>query len=289
MTEPVVEPEVTAVDPAQAATVVVDTSAVAEAAAEEAKGELLAGKFKTPEDLEKAYKELESKLGGNSQQPAAEETPEAKAEEAPEDKTPEGEEANNTEDNPYGEVVAGALDKAGVTIDDVVKEYGENSGALGEETYGKLEEAGFPKAIVEAYLRGLEAEAAQAEDTAVVTDAQIIEIKKAAGGDEGYSEMTAWMQANLSQADIDAYNTEVGSGDVVKATAAVTAMAAKRTADVGTEPTLVGGSNDQTTPGYASEAAWLEDMAKPAYKTSQAFRDTVAAKLAASTNVMLVA
>lgn len=97
-------------------------------------GELILGKYKTVDDLAKAYKELESKLGQQGQ---------------PKAQTPE---------TPQGGPPANPVDKA-------ASEYAE-TGAISDETIAALESAGIPRATVENYVAGLEALAARHEQTA---------------------------------------------------------------------------------------------------------------------------
>lgn len=251
---------------------------------EEGEGEqLLAGKFKDQGELEKAYLELQSKLGQQSQQPAeeaAEETPEGETKEAEAKETKEGEEAS---ESPYGEAVTEALNTAGLNPTEVAEEFNTN-GEISDATYEALEKAGYPREMVDAYKRGIEATNAT---TTEVTEAQITEIKAIAGGDQGFAELQQWMAANVDAAGLEAYNAALATGDAAKITAQVKAMADARQEALGSEGKLLGGKSPTEAPGYASEAAMLEDMAKPEYKTSATFRAQVEAKIAKSPNLMV--
>ena len=88
--------------------------------------EWLPEKFKSPEDLAKAYSELESKLGqGNTEEGAQE--------------------------------AAEALDNAGLDYDVFAREYAEN-GELSAEAYKALEDAGIPQHLVDQFIAGAEAQ-----------------------------------------------------------------------------------------------------------------------------------
>jgi hypothetical protein len=258
---------------------------------------LLAGKFKTPEDLEKAYKELESKLGATNKGVGDDsDTDDTAGDNAD---SPDGDHAVADADAPansdgnkdagegnedpyaaYGEVVGNALKEAEVDPTAAAEEF-EKNGTLADETFEKFEKAGFSREFVEAYLRGVTA--TRATQTAA-TEEQIAQIKAVAGGEEGFTKLQAWMAANVPHEDLEAYNEAVGSGDVNKAAAAVAAMNTRYKAEIGTEGKLIGGKTPAQQ-AYASEAEMLEDMAKPEYKTSQAFRDKVAAKIQASAGI----
>ena len=269
----------------QTETVVVSTAEV-----EAQNAELIAGKFKSQEDLVKAYKELESKLGKQGQQPATEEPAAeqpATEQAATEDKQEATAEDKQTDgDDPYaayGEAVGSALKAAEVDPAVAAAEFQEK-GTLSDETFEKFEKAGFPKEMVEAYLRGV---SQSAEESQQITETQITQIKAAAGGEEGYGQLQQWMAANLSADELNAFNETIGSGNFEATLAAVASMNQRRVADLGVEGNLRSGNTAPADASYKTEAEYLEDIAKPEYKKSQAFRDQVAAKLAKSPNLYM--
>lgn len=249
--------------------------------------DLLAGKFKTQEDLVNAYKALESKLG--QQQPQQQTAEDTTTGTDPDDEGNQttGEDGAGEDgtdgDDPYaiyGETVGAALKSAEVDPKEAAAEF-EETGTLSDEKFDQFEKAGFPREMVEAYLRGA---AASRESQAEDINAQIEQAKAIAGGDEGYAQLQTWMAQNMDQAAIEAFNAEVASGDLARIQIAIQKAAAARTADMGTEGKLRTGQ--AAAEGvYASEAEYLEDMAKPEYKASQAFRDRVATKLMRSPTV----
>lgn len=265
------------------ATATVNREAHEAAQAAAAEETLLAGKFKTPADLEKAYTELQKKLGGGNEAAEATAEEEAKAAAAvaeEEAKADAGEEtAEDDADAPvYGKAVDTALAAAEVDPKDAAAEF-EANGTLSDETFEKFDKAGFPKEMVEAYLRGITPPAAQTEAD---VEAQISTIKASVGGDEAYAELSKFISAQYNATEIEAFNAEVGSGDTSKAMAAVAAAKARYQAEIGTEGNLLGGDVPKSEGGYETESQMLEDMKKPEYKKSQAFRDEVAAKIKAS-------
>lgn len=274
-------PEGTIQQGAAAETVTVSTEPQAE--------ELLAGKFKSQDDLVKAYKELESKLGQQqpqqAQEPAEAETQEqTDTTEETEDKTEAKEDAGDDPYADYGEAVGNALKAAEVDPLAAQQEF-ERDGTLSDETFEKFEKAGFPKEMVEAYLRGV---AQATEQTTEITEAQVAQIKAVAGGEEGYVKLQQWMAVNIDADELNTFNETVGSGDYAAAVAAVSAMNTRYQQDVGTEGNLRGGRPPSNANGYATEAEYLADMAKPEYKTSEAFRQQVRAKLANSPDIFVV-
>lgn len=251
----------------------------AEAAEQE---QLLAGKFKSQDDLIKGYEELEKKLGQKSQQPA-QEGAENNEENPDGDKATEGEEESGEADkggdeSPYGEVVSAAIEKAGIDVEASVKAF-EETGTLSDEDFAKFAEAGFPREVVDAYLRGA---ASQQSEAASLVQSQVDAIKASVGGDEAFADLQKFIQGSYTTEEKAAYNEAVGTGDFEKALGAVNAAKARRAKDIGHEATLHSGKAQEGGNGYASEAEMLEDMKNPKYKTSEAFRQQVTKKIAAS-------
>lgn len=280
MTEEVTTPEVPegiVQTGAEAATVSVPTDPPEE--------DLLAGKFKSQEDLEKGYLELAKKLGEKSEPVTPE--PEANAEDNTDDNSGEDNTDNSTDEDgeasPYGEVVDAALAAAEVDPAAANQEFIEN-GTLSDETFEKFEKAGFPRTVVEAYLRG----AATSEQAAEITTDQITGLKAKAGGEEGFTQLQEWMAQNVEADDLKAYNDALDSGDFNQITAQVDRMVALRQAAFGSEGDLLGGKTTAAEAGYKTEAEMLADMAKPEYKSNAAFREQVAAKIAKSPALMVM-
>lgn len=228
--------------------------------APEASGERpgwLPEKFKSAEDLAKAYAELEGKLGA----------PNKTEETAPVvEKTTE--ETSQTDED-----ASKALAEKGLDLGEFNTEWAEKGG-LSDESYSKLEKAGIPKATVDQYIAGQQALANQYQ-----TD-----VKSAAGGDAGFSEMAEWAKVNASKEDLAAYNKAVDSGDKDQAKLAVAGLFQKfQESGRGGEPTLVRADGVKTTGDvYESIAQMQKDMASADYKTDPAFRRKVEAKLSRS-------
>lgn len=213
--------------------------------------EWLPEKFKSPEDLAKAYAALEAKLGKPAEQ-KAEETPEVSDQQQ--------------------EQVEQELQSKGLSLEDFSKEFAEK-GELSAESYEALEKAGYPRNIVDQYIDGQRARAALYES----------EIKSIAGGDKGFSEMVEWAKANLSPTEIAAYNTAIDSGNPDQAKLAVAGVYQKFSSARPAEPNLLRGTTGTATADvYESVAQLQRDMASKEYKTDPAFRAKVQAKLGRS-------
>lgn len=213
------------------------------------KEEKLLGKFDSAEDLAKAYQELEKKLG---------------------EKAEKKDEPTELTDDKVDELI----EKAGLDVDAMAEHY-EQNGGLSEEHYTALEQAGIPRAYVDQYIEGIEAQANQYRDNLM---AEI-------GGQESFQAMSEWAVANLSQAELEAYNSAVDSGDYETVKAAVMGLAFKYQRDNGKAPTLVGGGQPTGGAGFASLAQLTEAMKDPRYEKDPAYRAEVQEKLARS-NIM---
>lgn len=207
-------------------------------------------KFKSPEDMAKAYAELEAKLG----KPAQQNTEEKSAE-------------------PQEQQVQEELQSKGLDLYEFSNEFAQQ-GQLSEDSYTKLEKAGYPRDIVDQYIEGQKARSALFES----------EVKSVAGGDQGFNDMIQWAKANLSPAEIAAYNAAIDTGSPEQAKLAVAGVYQKFSSSRPTEPKLRSGSTSGVSTGesYESVAQLTKDMATPEYKSDPAFRAKVQAKLARS-------
>ena len=206
-------------------------------------------KFKSPEEMAKAYQELESKLGKG----------EPKGE-LPDPNTATEDDANKT------------LADKGLNLSEFSKEFSEK-GELSPESYDKLAKAGIDKDIVDQYIEGQKARATQYEGT----------IKSEVGGDQKYTEMVSWAAANLTEAEINAFNSAVNSGDINQARLAVLGLSTQYAKANGSEPNrMVGGGKAAGEDVFESTSQITEAMRDPRYKNDPAYRSKVQAKLARS-------
>lgn len=237
-------------------------------------GELLAGKYKSVEDLEKAYKELQSKLGGKTPEPTADDAePQEEGEEADEDKpTVDAKEI-------YGEFIGSRLEETGVDFRSMSDRWSQ-TGKLDDADYTQLQEAGFNRDMVDAYLSGL---SYKAEQDSQLTVKQITAIKQEYGGDESYAAMIEWAGANLPKEETDAFNQVVNTQPLNVAKLAIAGLHAKYIAAEGREPKLISGrpaakSGDK----FESTAQLVEAMKDPRYAADPAYRKKIETKLARS-------
>lgn len=243
---------------------------------------LLAGKYKSVEDLEKAYKELQTKLSqGAKPAPAGAEADEDDQQEAEETDDQAAEPAANAKEI-YGDFIGSRLEEANIDFTSMADRWSQ-SGKLEEGDYGQLEEAGFTRDMVDAYLAGLNYKAAQDSQ---LTVKEITAIKEEYGGDAQYNAMIQWAGANLSKEEQDAFNQVVNTQPLNVARLAIAGLHAKYTAAEGREPRLIGGKAPKSTgEKFESTAQLVQAMSDPRYKSDPAYRRKVEDKLRSS-NIM---
>jgi hypothetical protein len=220
----------------------------------------LPAKFATPEDMAKSYAALEAKLGAP-----------AKAPEAPTG-APKDPLAITPPAAPTDAAAAQAAASAGLDFGALEQEY-LDKGTISPENYAALQAKGIGKEVVDSYIAGRQALAAQFAT----------EVKSAAGGDEQFSKMVSWAATALTPAEINAFNNAVSSRDVATAKLAVAGLNARYAAQYGSQPPLVGGKSAGGAEGYQSQAQMVADMRDPRYKVDPAFRKAVENKIAAAT------
>jgi len=216
----------------------------------ETRPEWLPEKFKSPEDMAKAYGELETKLGQT--EPKQEQVKETKKDDLSID---------NAEK---------AVENAGLNMDTLQQEYNE-SGQLNDKSYEALAKVGIPKDYVDAFIKGQEAIATQTANT----------LKQEVGGDEAYKNMMTWASENLNEAEINAYNRTVNGKDIEATKLAIAGLNAKYKNAEGIEPSLARGDRPSTSnaTGYRSWAEVTAAMSDPRYSKDVAYQADVQAKL----------
>ena len=224
--------------------------AIGEAAAEQQQ-QLLAGKFKDAEALEKAYIELQSKFGSRQ-----------------EDSSDEGETDDEQEDT----------EDESNSILDALWEDAQN-GELSKETQEQLSKMN-PAEVAAEYLKYRQQIEANQQPEEDISDSQVAELRGIAGGDEGYQEMIAWASENLTPQDIKRYDSVIASGNYDAISFAVEALKSKYTEAMGVEGQLFKGKPASNTRDvFRSQAEVVAAMSDPRYDRDPAYRSDVFEKL----------
>ena len=230
-----------------------DSLKVGEALAEQ-EDKKLAGKFEDAEALEKAYIELQSKLG------------EPKEEKAPvkEEKTEAKEEVKETkEEEPDYEF----LDK--------LWEESKNE-KYSDDILDKLNDM-KPSDVAQLYLNYRSGVDTEPQD---LTQEQAAELQKSVGGEKEYNTMLQWASKNFDEAEISRYDKVMESGDPDAAYFAVQALAAKYNDGVGVEGKMLTGKPAKSGGDeFRSQAEVVRAMSDPRYEKDPAYRQDVYDKL----------
>lgn len=255
---------------------------------------LLAGKYKTPEQLqqgtmellirqhgsaEAAYKALESGLGKTTEEtPASEATPDTDAGAdagADEDTNAEAAriaaEANGSDEAEGDEADGAEAESAEAKNYQKYQEEFVEKGALSPESYADIEkEFGIGKSEVDTYLRGV---MSMWNDLANVV-----------GGQGNYRTIMEWAGTNLSEGQISAYNKALDSSDMNQMKMALTAVNAEYVKANGSQPKRRISGNGDTTPaggdGFSSYHEFQSALRDKRYNKDRSFTAEVQKKLA---------
>jgi len=259
-----------------------DSLAVGESIAQE-QDTLLAGKYKNAEELEKAYKELEQKLGSQDE-PAAE--PEAEAEpQTIEEELSQGYREDGTVDyakvtETYGSEISDVMQKAGVDPWAISQEFHDNQGQYTPEMVKQLTDAGFSEAAVKSYFAGRAAESGYTSKVEDITDSQIADIQTKAGGAETYKNLVGWAQQNLSEASINAFDNVINTGTIDEINFAVAGLKAQYDNANGFEGKMYTGKAPQNNRDvFRSQAELVAAMSDKRYDNDPAYRQDIIEKL----------
>ena len=239
---------------------------------------MLAGKYKSPEELESAYLELQKKLG---ESPTEEAEPESESEY--ELYTDDGNVNYETANELYGDQLGNLFKNNNIDPFAMSKHFEENGGKLNDEMYEQLEKAGLSKSVVDNYLDGVRNEVGYNPDPAepVLSEADVNELKGLAGGEEGYKNLMEWAGNNLGEDAAKDYDAVLATGNKSAVKFAITALLGKYEDSMGRDSKIVTGK-ESSTENYRSMAEVVRDMNKPEYQNDEAFRDDVLRKLSAS-------
>jgi len=238
----------------------VESLEVAEKLQEE-EAKVYAGKYKDAEDLEKAYIELQKKLGSS--------------EEETEEETPESDESTDKEDSDDSwreEPAAQAIFQASNEFD--------SNGEITEETMNALSEMDS-RDLVEMYTR-IQNEAPpldESPEATPLTSEAVNNIQNAVGGEESYNQMIGWAKDNFTAQEIQAYDRALESGNMDSINFALQALYYRYNDSEGYEGEMVQGKAATTVDGFRSQAEVVRAMDDPRYESDPAYRQDVFQKL----------
>jgi len=216
-----------------------DSLAVAESLEQEqTQGEqqLLAGKFKDTQALEQAYVELQKKLGDQS--------------------------SEGTEETSSQEESSTSL------LDDLWEQAQADN--YNEDTLNQLAKAD-PNDIAKMYL-DYRSKAEADKPQVGMTEEYANSLKSSVGGEKQYNEMLGWASQNLTDKEIEAYDSVMENGDPSAAYWAVQALSFRYKDANGVEGNLVQGKPPGQGNTFRSQAELVEAMSDPRYDRDPAYR-----------------
>ena len=221
--------------------------------------DMLAGKFRDAEEFEKAYMELQQKLG----QPRDDEaTSEPKEEE--ESEVPKQDEE---------------LTEAQTLIGEASKEFYANDGTISAEMMDKLGSMDA-KDLVQTYMEMQAVNDAAPTEVPDLSDREVMEIQSMAGGSDEYAQMTSWAGENLPPEDVQAFDSLIATGQMGAIRLAVAGLRSLYSEKVGYEGRMLSGkAATESVDAFRSQAEVVRAMQDPRYENDPAYRSDVFNKL----------
>ena len=201
------------------------------------------------------------------------------------DDTKEPAETNNEEKADESKVVEDTIKATKESVEEATKtlsekgiDYGaltteyEEKGALSEDTYKKLADAGYPKAVVDTYIRGIEA----------ANEAFVNSVYTVAGGKDEYDKLSNYIQSKGKDA-VEGFNDALMNGSLSTVKMLINGFKAEMTLRNGTQKASVLGSGSPAgTSGFANEADMDKAMDDHRYGVDEEYTKQVTKRLSKS-------
>jgi len=237
-------------------------------AMQEQQESMLAGKYKNAQELENAYIELEKKLGeksaGDSQEESSDE-PQAEKESDTDEKS---------DDTPTPDSFA--------FLEDLYEQASSEKGEISKDMLDKLSNMS-KQDIIQNFLNFRAEAATKYQPIPDMSETDVKELKGLVGGDKNYANMLQWAQSNLTEQEINMFDSVMGRGDVASAFFAVNSLAQRYNDAAGYDgKMLTGNAPKERGDAYRSQAEMVAAMSDPKYDKDPAYRRDVMEKVARS-------
>lgn len=157
----------------------------------------------------------------------------------------------------------------GIDYNALSQEY-EEKGGLSDATYKKLADAGYPKAVVDTYIRGVEA----------ANEGYTQAVYAAAGGKDEYAKLQNYV-ASKGKAAVDTFNDVVQNGSLATMKMLISGLQAEMKVRNGTaKASVLGSGGSAAATGYANEDAMTKAMDDPRYGVDEDYTKAVTKRLA---------
>jgi hypothetical protein len=162
------------------------------------------------------------------------------------------------------------LASKGVDFDAMADEY-MDKGELSKESYEKLQKAGYPQSVVDAYIKGLEATAEKFAN----------DVMDYVGGQQEYLKLAKFIQQQ-GDGSAERFNDLIEAGDINNIKLALDGFRARMYAQKGkTGRSILGSSNanvSRNNIGYSSRAEMVKAMSDKRYGVDRAYTEEVQRK-----------
>ena len=224
---------------------------------QDAEDNRLAGKYENAQELEKAYIELEKKLG--QQNTAEEPKEEVEAEANP--LTSEGAKKDKEKS-----------DETATILDDLWEQAQE--GKYKDDSIAALESMD-PKDLAKMHL-----EYRASNSNRDLSEADVKELQGIVGGKENYTNMMDWAVQNLQEQEVNMFDTVMERGDPLAAFFAVRSLAYRYNDAIGYDGKMLTGKSAKSDADvFKSQAEVVAAMGDPKYDRDPAYRRAIMEKL----------
>lgn len=210
--------------------------------------QLLAGKYRSAEELERGYLELQKKLSNK--------------------------EDTQTEPQEEGEVEQEDTEQ-GNLYEQIMDSY--RKGEWDQDLVKQVEDMD-PVDVVNLFLENQQQQ--QETNSVMATSDDVEQIQESVGGDVEYGNMLRWASENLTQQEIDMYDTVMDRGDPLAMFFAAQALNARYKDAEGYDGKLLTGNAPRNNGDvFRSQAELVAAMSDPRYDKDPAYRSDIADKL----------
>ena len=231
-------------------------------AMQEAEDNRLAGKYENAQELEKAYLELEKKLGEKS----------GEVSEEPSSDEPQAEKESDTEEK--------TEDKSESTIlDDLWEQATGEKGEYEKETLEALDKMS-PSELAKMHLQYRQQVSNDPAFTRDLSKEDVQQLKGVVGGDENYANMLTWAHQNLNETEVNMFDKVMEMGNPLAAFFAVKSLAYRYNDAIGYDGKMVTGTAPKSDGDrFESQQEMVAAMSDRRYDNDPAYRRKIMEKL----------
>ena len=224
---------------------------------QEAEDNRLAGKYENAQELEKAYIELEKKLGEKSEPTSQEESSDE----------PEPETKSDKEEKPESTI-----------LDELWDEATGEKGEYSKETLAKLDKMS-PSELAKMHLEFRQEVTNDPAYSRDLSSEDVKQLKGVVGGDENYSNMLNWAQQNLNETEVNMFDKVMEMGNPLAAFFAVKSLAYRYNDAIGYDGKMVTGTAPKSEDTFQSQQEMVAAMSDKRYDNDPAYRRKIMEKL----------